>query len=276
MVDCHTHVFPAPIRHRLTTSLGREFGRNPSGDGSPEDLLAHLDQAGLARAICFTAALKPDQMVPANSWMLNVRRTYPRLLPLGTVHPGHPAWQSELDRLERNGIRGLKIHPDLTDIALGSPIWKPVWEAVENRFLIMLHMGPIRKGEATLSTPRELAEILDTFRRLRVIAAHLGGLHLWEETLTHLIGRDLYLDTSCCPGVIPPQVLRRLLQCHDPDRILFGSDYPLFAPDQTLAALTRLIDPAVTSIERILMNGTQLAQELETCTPPDVPSSSGR
>lgn len=257
-------------------AIGREFGREPSGDGSPEDLLAHLDRAGLSRAICFTAALKPDQMIPANSWMLNVRRTYSRLLPLGTVHPGHPAWESELDRLERNGIHGLKIHPDLTGIALGSPLWRPIWEAAENRFLIMLHMGPTKKGAATLSAPHELALILNTFRNLRVVAAHLGGLHLWEETLTHLAGQDLHLDTSCCPEVVPSQYLRRLLQLHDHERILFGSDYPLFAPDQALAALTRLIDPAVTSVERILMNGTRLAQELETGPPPDLPSPSGR
>ena len=33
-----------------------------------------LDRAGLTHALCFTAALRPDQMIPANSWMLALRR----------------------------------------------------------------------------------------------------------------------------------------------------------------------------------------------------------
>ena len=96
MIDCHTHVFPPKIGPKLAAAIGREFGRDPAGDGSPEDLLAHLDRAGLTHAVCFTAALRPDQMIPANSWMLALRRAHSRLIPLGTVHPDHPAWEDEL------------------------------------------------------------------------------------------------------------------------------------------------------------------------------------
>jgi hypothetical protein len=93
MVDCHTHVFPPKIGPRLAAAIGREFGREPAGDGSAENLLAQLTEAGLSQAICFTAALRPDQMIPANSWMIGLR-TDPThtLIPMGTVHPEHPAW----------------------------------------------------------------------------------------------------------------------------------------------------------------------------------------
>jgi len=262
--DCHTHVFPPRIGPRLAAAVGREFGRDPAGDGSAEDLLKHLDRAGLDGAICFTAALKPDQMIPANSWMISVGRAHARLIPLGAVHPAHPAWPDELDRLERHGIKGLKIHPDLAGIPLASPLWEPLWEAARNRFLIMIHMGPTKPGGPTLSRPRDLAVILDQHPGLRVVAAHLGGLHLWEETLTHLAGRDLDLDTSCCPGVVPPAVLTSLLRQHGPERIVFGSDYPLYAPHGELATLGRLLAPLGLSAEQILKNGTRLTSSLQS------------
>jgi hypothetical protein len=222
-----------------------------------------LDRAGLDGAICFTAALKPDQMIPANTWMLSVGHAHARLIPLGAVHPAHPAWADELGRLERHGIKGLKIHPDLAGIPLASPLWEPLWEAARNRFLIMMHMGPTRPDGPTVSRPRDLAVILERHPGLRVVAAHLGGLHLWEETLDHLVGRDLDLDTSCCPGVVPPAVLKSLLRRHDPERVLFGSDYPLHAPHDELTALGHLLASLGLRIERILENGTRLAASLQ-------------
>lgn len=263
MVDCHTHVFPPKIGPKLAAAIGREFGRDPAGDGSAEDLFQHLDRAGLARAVCFTAALRPDQMIPANSWMLSLRRAHPRLVPLGAVHPEHQAWEQELMRLERGGIRGLKIHPDLAGIPLDSPLWDPVWESARGRFLVMLHMGPSKAGGTTLSRPRDLARVLDRHPGLRVVAAHLGGLGLWEDTLAHLAGRDVDMDTSCCHDSIPPRLFSALLDRHDRERILFGSDYPLFAPQDQCETLERILKPLGIPLSRILENGKALAESLQ-------------
>ncbi len=264
MIDCHTHVFPPKIAPKLAAAIGRDLEREPAGDGTAEDLIKHLDRAGLSHALCFTAALRPDQMIPANSWMLSLRQAHPRLIPLGTVHPEHPAWEAELGRLERNGIRGLKIHPDLTGIALDSARWNPVWEAAQGRFLIMIHMGPVRAGGSTLSRPHDLAMVLQRFPDLTVIAAHLGGLYLWKETLAHLAGLDLYMDTSCCPGVIADHTFEAILKRHDPERIVFGSDYPLFAPDTQQTALTKLLTRIGLPAQKIFKNGASLAGRLQT------------
>lgn len=273
MIDCHTHVFPAKVAPKMTAAIARDLKRNPVGDGSVENLLAHLDQAGLKQAVCFTAALRPDQMIPANSWMRSLRKSQTRLIPLGTVHPDHPSWESELARLEESGIRGLKLHPDLSGIPLDSPRWNRVWEAAQDRFVIMLHMGPIAQGGKTLSRPRDLAAILRNFPRLEVIAAHLGGLFLWKETLQHLAGRNVFMDTACCPGVIDDQVFADILRRHDSERILFGSDYPLFAPKDECSALSILLGRINVPPERIIQNGSRLAKRLQTGGYPDVTPS---
>lgn len=263
MIDCHTHVFPPKIGPRLAASLGRECGLEPAGDGLVDNLFMHLDQAGLSRAICFTAALRADQMIPANSWMIGLGRDHPRLIPFGTVHPEHRAWRDELDRLDRNGIRGLKLHPDLAGIPLDSPLWEPVWEAARGRFVVTLHMGPARPGGPTVSRPAHVADILKRHAGLDIVAAHLGGLGLWDETLEHLAGKNLFMDTSCCQNAIPPETMSAILARHDPQRILFGSDYPLFAPDAELSALRRLLSKLSLSEDLVLRNGERLADILQ-------------
>jgi len=275
MIDCHTHVFPPKVAPKLVKAIGQDLGLEPAGDGSAEDLFRHLDRAGLDRALCFTAAVRPDQMIPANSWMLSLKRAHSRLIPLGTFHPDHPAWESELARLERNGILGLKIHPDLSGIRLDSPRWNPLWEAAAGRFLIMVHMGPVREGGATLSRPRDLAQVLKRFPQLAVIAAHLGGQYMWPQTLEHLAGLDVYMDTSCCPGIVPEQAFEAILRRHDPERILFGSDYPLHAPDAELAALDALLRRIGASPNRILENGARVAQALQIVGFPDLAPAPG-
>jgi predicted TIM-barrel fold metal-dependent hydrolase len=263
MIDCHTHVFPPKIGPRLAASIGRECGLEPVGDGLAENLFQHLDRAGLNRAICFTAALRADQMIPANSWMISLGQTHSRLIPFGTVHPEHPAWPGELDRLERNGIRGLKLHPDLAGIPLDSHVWEPIWEAARGRFVVTLHMGPARAGGPTISRPAHVAGILDRHAGLDIVAAHLGGLGLWSETLEHLAGKELFMDTSCCQGGIPSETFAAILARHDPQRILFGSDYPLFAPDSERAALECLLAKLGQPEDAVLKNGKLLADILQ-------------
>lgn len=263
MIDWHTHAFPPRIAARLAADIGRAVGREPAGDGSVTDLCRHLDLAGLEKAVCFTAALKPDQVRPANNWLLSIPDQSERLIPFGTIHPEHPDWAGELDRLERHGILGLKLHPDLSDLPLHNPVWLPLFEAVQGRFAVMIHMGPPRKGHSSLSRPADLARILDLCSQLTVIAAHLGGLHQWQETVEHLVGRDVYLDTSCCHRTISENELRSILNRHPRERILFGSDYPLFSPRDELRLFVPLLQRCGWSCDGLLQNGSLLLKKLE-------------
>jgi predicted TIM-barrel fold metal-dependent hydrolase len=71
---------------------------------------------------------------------------------------------------------------------------------------------------------------MDRFPKLRIIAAHLGGYCFWEEALTELAGRELYLDTSSTLPYVPETLLREIIRKHGAERLLFGSDYPLNTP----------------------------------------------
>lgn len=257
-IDVHTHVFHPKIADKVLRQLEDHYHISPVGNGLLEDLLLRLDHAGIDRAVMHCAATKPEQVVPANKWALHVKENYPRLIPFGTFHPGFADWVRELDRLAVAGIRGIKIHPDFQGFSLDDPRLDPILEAIGQRFFLMVHVGDFCPPEENLSSPQKLAALLDRFPRLKVIVAHLGGFQHWPWVVEHLAGRDLYLDTSSSLQAIPSQLLFDIFAHHPRERILFGSDYPLFDPREEMKLLQsrmRLSDP---ELEELLTNGERL------------------
>ena len=46
------------------------------------------------------------------------------------------------------------------------------------------------------SKPKMFLNILKELRGGTIVAAHLGGAKQWDEVITELAGKDIYLDTS--------------------------------------------------------------------------------
>jgi hypothetical protein len=230
LIDVHTHIMHPKIAEKATAQLEGHYGIRPKGTGMAEDLLTRMDTGGIHRAVVHTAATAPAQVIPANNWVLEVKERFDRFIPFGTVHPGYEKWEQELDRLEERGISGIKLHPDFQGIWLNDPALYPLLEAVQGRFIVMVHVGDDLPPEKNPSCPRKLAGVLDKFPGLTVIAAHLGGYRQWDLALEFLAGRDVYVDTSSSLPFIPSDLLAKIVNRHSRERLLFGSDYPLFDP----------------------------------------------
>ena len=59
-----------------------------------------------------------------------------------------------------------------------------------------------------------------------IVAAHLGGHQEWDDVERHLVGTNIYLDTSMGFEYYPREVFLRIARNHGVDKILFGSDSP--------------------------------------------------
>ncbi len=257
-LDIHCHVFHPKIASKVLAQLEGHYGITPVGTGLAEDLLVRMAQAGISRACVQVAATAPAQVVPANNWAVELKRTYPAFIPFGTIHPGFADFEAELDRLERAGIQGVKLHADFQGFRLDDPALWPILEAMEGRFTTLFHVGDRKPPRDNPSCPAKLAAIRRDFPRLTIIAAHLGGWFHWREALEHLAGRDVYLDTSSCLEFIPDDLLRAILDRHPPERVLFGSDYPLYDPGLELNRLRSRLRLTDQGIERLLHNGLEL------------------
>jgi uncharacterized protein len=258
LLDFHTHLFHPKIAAKVLGQLHTHYGIHPIGSGLVSDLLARLGTAGLDGAVVHNAATKPAQVIPANNWAIELSRTVPGLFPFGTIHPGFGRWEDELDRLERGGILGIKLHPDFQGFDLADPELVPILEAISGRFIVLSHVGDGGEPLNAPSSPRKLAAIVDRFPELTLVAAHLGGYLQWDEALEHLVGSDVYLDTSSSLPFIDDSLLQAIFRKHPHERILFGSDYPLFDPSTEIERLARKLRLGPASMELLLANGSKL------------------
>ena len=122
---------------------------------------------------------------------------------------------------------------------------------------VLFHCGKELSGTMLVrSSPDRIVNVKRAFPRLTIIAGHFGGFELWPEVSEHLLGEDVYLDTSFFFGHVPPAEAVRMIQAHRPDRILFGTDFPLIDSAQDLAHLRALAIPDELK-ERILFHNAR-------------------
>lgn len=237
--DSHTHAFHPKIAHKVLAQLQAHYDIPPVGNGLAEDLLQRAKDAGIHRVVVHTAATDPSQVVPANNWSMSLDRDHEAIVAFGTMHPDFDDMEAEFARLERNGIKGLKFHPDFQGFRMDDPAFHRVLEIVQDRFVCMFHVGDVLPPEQNPSCPLKVAEIRRNFPRLKIIAAHLGGYRHWKWAMDHLYGLDVWLDTSSALPFMGDATLREIFNRHPRDRFLFGSDYPLFDPGQQMRELQR-------------------------------------
>ncbi len=92
---------------------------------------------------------------------------------------------------------------------------------------ILFHAGVDRGLPYPIhATPERIAEVHKAIPKLTMVIAHLGGEDAYEETIVHLLGKDIYMDTSFVLRIVPIKFLERILKEHPADRLLFASDSP--------------------------------------------------
>ena len=236
-IDIHTHVFPEKIAAKAVQFLEEYYHHRWTGGGSPADLLAAMDSAGVSQALIFSCATKVEQVVPANDFLYAVQSSFPeRFIAFGTIHPDFKDIPGEIGRMKELGLKGIKIHPDFQKIYINEPKMFRIYEAAGD-LPLMIHMGD-KKGD--FSSPWRLAQVLDKMPHLNVIAAHLGGYSEWDMARKYLVGRDIFLDTSSSLWELPVEEARQLVLEHGTDKILFGSDYPAARPAEAVADVLKL------------------------------------
>lgn len=257
-IDVHTHALSPKIATKVLGQLQEHYGITPIGDGLVEDLLRQADMAGLDRVVVHSAATAPAQVIPANNWAIELEREHPRVTAFGTLHPQYEDWESELERLKRHGIRGIKLHPEFQGFWLDDPALHPLIEAAQDDFAFMVHIGDALPPEKNPSCPYKLANLMDLFPSATFIAAHLGGYLHWEHALETIIGRDVYIDTSSSLPYMEQTTLEEIFRRHSRERILFGSDYPLFSPATELGLLEQRLSLRESELEDLMSNAEAL------------------
>ena len=139
--------------------------------------------------------------------------------------------------LKESGVRGIKLHPDYQGFMINDRAWFPVYESCQDLGLVIVfHAGwDCYSPQLIHARPKASAEVAQAFPRLKMVLAHMGGLKLEDEVLAFLAGRaNVYFDTAMGGTYMNREKVRRIIDLHPAENILFGSDCPWEDPVKTL------------------------------------------
>ena len=263
-IDVHVHAErnhdepQDPVTTEILEAAARYFGGSPPQPTAQEvadyyrerNLLAVVftvdDEAGMGRkrlsndAVLEAARNNPDVMIPFASV---------------DPHKGKLAVREARELIEA-GARGFKFHPNTQAFWPNDRAFYPLYEVIAEAGLIALfHTGTTGIGAGLpggggvhlkYSNPMSIDDVAADFPDLDIILAH-PSFPWQEEALAIAVHKpNVYIDLSgWSPKYFPP-ILIQYTNTRLKDKMLFGSDFPLIAPDRWLKDFEQLdIKPEV-------------------------------
>jgi len=248
VIDAHAHIFPDKVAERAVQSIGGYYNLPMSGSGTVDGLIKSGEAMGVSHYLVHSTATRPEQVDAINAYISATCAADSRLIGFGTLHPDVEDLPASFENLRGLGLKGIKLHPEFQNFNLDDAVMMPIYAIAEGKLPLLIHMGDENRDS---STPERLANVLDRFPNLTVIAAHLGGYQMWEQAAECLAGRRIYLDTSSSLAFMTPEAATALIRRHGATKILFGTDYPMWLHQEELERLHRL-DLSDEERERIL------------------------
>ena len=227
IIDFHTHIYPEKIAEQASQSIRSFSGLDEGLKGTGEVLISRGSSFGVTDYVLLPVANTPQHVHSINCFMVEQKLLHGEFHPFGTVHADMENMAQELDFIFKSNLEGIKLHPDSQRFNADDERMFPMYESVQGRLPVLIHCGDKRFD---FSHPRRIARVIDNFPKLNVIAAHLGGWSVFGEAFELLRDRKCYLDISSCMEFLSVEQMLYYINGYGADRVLFGSDFPLWDP----------------------------------------------
>lgn len=240
VIDAHCHIYPPRIAAAAVRGTDTFYDLHSVYDGTTADLLTRGAAAGFDRFIVQSVATTPHQVKSINEFIAaEVAAGDGRMTGLGTLHPDSRDMAGDIAHLRELGLRGVKLHPDIQQFKIDDYRCLKIYELCEREGLpILLHTGDSRYD---YSNPNRVLPVMTIYSGLTVVGAHLGGWSVWDEAAEKLAELpNLYVDTCSCFAFMDRQKIRDIILAYGTDRVLFGTDYPMWPMEDEIDALLSL------------------------------------
>ena len=167
--------------------------------------------------------------------VLSIARDQPAMIPFGSVHPYAFNVEGKLDKQVAMGVKGIKVHPAVQMIRADNPRAMRLYKLCGKRNLpVLFHCGPVG---IELEKSRELSQVVYYEKpiaqnpEVTFILGHSGALQM-EQALDY---------AKRYPNVILEVAgqslanVRRILEQANPDRVMYGTDWPFYHQALALA-----------------------------------------
>ena len=240
IIDSHCHIYPEKIAAKAVAGTDTFYGTVAKCDGTAGSLLTINGECGIDHSLVQRVATTPKQVGSINRFIAEtVAQSNGRLTGLGTLHPDSEDQRADVQHLVDLGLIGVKLHPDIQQFKIDDYRCLKIYELCEEYGLpILMHTGDKRYD---FSNTNRLVPILETYTNLTIIGAHMGGWSLWDEASLELAGTPiLYVDCSSTMAWVPLDKTAEIIRRYGADRVLFGTDYPMWRAKDELALFDKI------------------------------------
>ncbi len=251
ILDAHCHIYPDKIAEKAAEATGHFYGIEMDLDGKVSTLLLEGEKAGITHFLIQSVATTPKQVSSINRFISeSVSKSSGKMTGFGTMHPESDDPERDFAELLELGLRGVKLHPDIQGFKIDDFRMLKIYELCEKYKLpVLMHCGDKRYDN---SNPNRIVPILDIYTDLIMIGAHFGGYSVWEDAVSKLSGyENFYIDTSSSLFEVTPEKAREYINAYGADRVMFGTDYPMWSPKEELKRFMK-IDLSEEEREKIL------------------------
>lgn len=236
------------MRHPMFASLLRWMGVEDSSNmpEAPIEMTLGAMDAGNVDVGIITAWYGPDGPMISNDEVAGFVEAAPkRLVGLASVDIRQPVTAvRELRRAVKElGLIGFRALPWLWELPPDDRRFYPLYaECVELGIPFCLqvgHTGPLRPSEFGRPIPYLDRVALD-FPDLVIVGGHIG--YPWTTEMIALAEKypNVYIDTSAYkPKRFPPELVS-WMQKRGQDKVLFGSNWPMIAPEACISQVGTL------------------------------------
>lgn len=249
IIDVHCHMWEEKIlsdeMKEGFKNLANQFKYDASliTNINPEKLIQQMDEAGIDKtvllALDYGLNIKAKLYKFYNNYIAGIIKKHPdRLIGFAGIDPrrGKEAI-TEIERCVDMGLKGVKLWP-LTGFYPDDPEFYPFYERVQELNLpILCHTGSCPPGTyMKYNKPMYVDTVAVDFPKIKIIMAHIGTPWEIEALFVAAKNKNVYVDISSwqMPFIRAPfvffQTLIQAKRICRVEKILFGSDWPLFIP----------------------------------------------
>jgi predicted TIM-barrel fold metal-dependent hydrolase len=261
-IDVHTHAWKSALAvdqapTEQQEAMGRYFRYAPQHATVPE-MADYYRKLKMAFVVFTVDSMRRPRNITNEEIAELAHKHADVAIPFASIDPHRGAEAvSAARRLIRDcGVKGFKFHPSEQEFHPNDPLAYPLYEVIaEAKLPAIFHTGQTGVGAGTrggggirlkYSHPMLLDDVAVDFPDMPIVLAHPSVPWQDEQLSVALHKPNVYIDLS---GWSPKYFEAKLVQYANTllqDKVMFGSDYPVIAPEKWLAEFEKLpIKPEV-------------------------------
>jgi predicted TIM-barrel fold metal-dependent hydrolase len=248
-IDVHVHAPTRPEsgRNAQNPTMMKYF-RGEAVPDTKEGVYQYYKDRDLMAVILVTGPVSEDGAPNHNDWSAEIQRDYPeQFIGFGGVDPkqGKLAVKEAVRCVEDLGLKGFKFHPITQAFEVNNPDYYELWGTISDLGVPALyHTGQTGVGAGTpgqngiknkYGRPYPYFDDLAAdFPNLQIVMAHPSFPWIDEQLSILSVKTNVWMDLS---GWSPKYFSPNLIQYANTllkDKVMFGSDFPVFSPDRWL------------------------------------------